>query len=217
MHFIVDYENTDCRGLKGVQYLQKEDKLDIFFSQCCSKIETEYWEEIMKAGCEFHACKLEKSGHNALDFYIATRIGELFGKGSSGPVAIVSKDKGFSAVRDYWQKAEKGKKIVLKPNIEQCILASNEPSERRRLIQSRKQILSLEQEYKKYAEYQQWQQMLEQRFSNLLAYQEIEELAELLEKKPRARVLYLNLLKLFGKEKGLYVYRECKKLLKETH
>ncbi len=213
MHFIVDFENTDCRGLKGVQYLEKEDKLDIFFSQCCSKIEMEYWEEIRNSGCEFHICKLEHSGQNALDFYIASYVGELFGQGCCELVAIVSRDKGFSAVRDYWQKPEKGKKIVLKPDIEQCILSSNEPSERRKIIQSRKQILSLESEFKRYAEHRHRLRSLEEAFSGRLEQQEIEDLAELLEKGKRGRVLYLNVLQRYGRELGLHVYRESKKLL----
>lgn len=213
VHFIVDFENTDCRGLKGVQYLQREDKLDIFFSQCCSKIEMEYWEAIRNAGCEFQICKLEHSGQNALDFYIASHVGELFGQGCSELVAIVSRDKGFSAVRDYWQKPEKGKKIVLKPDIEQCILSSNEPSERRKIIQSRKQIIFLEQEFKRYTEHQRRMQILGETFAGRLEKREVEELAELLEKGQRGRVLYLNVLQRYGRELGLYVYRESRKLL----
>jgi len=215
MHFIVDFENTTCHGLKGTKYLQKEDKLDIFFSQCCSNIEMEYWEEIMEAGCELHIFKLEKPGHNALDFYIATHIGELFGSGCFCTIAIVSKDKGFAAVRDYWQKAEKGRKIILKPNIEQCILSAGEPSERRKVIQARKKILSLENEYKKYSAHQRWTGSLQEVFGDALTSLEIETLAVLLEKGMPSRALYLNLLQQFGRERGLEVYRKCKVLREE--
>lgn len=72
------------------------------FSLAAHSCENRYLEEIEKSGCTFDTCKLVNMGKNGLDFYIATRVGEFYGGGHEDQVAIISKDQGFHAVRDYW-------------------------------------------------------------------------------------------------------------------
>lgn len=75
---LVDYENISTTdGLKGVEYLNENDTLIIFYSQCCEKIRAEYINMIEKSQCEFKTYKLVKAGKNALDFYIAVECGIL--------------------------------------------------------------------------------------------------------------------------------------------
>ena len=46
---LVDYENVSTtEGLKGAEYLNENDTLIIFYSQCCEKIRAEYMELIGK-------------------------------------------------------------------------------------------------------------------------------------------------------------------------
>ena len=136
IHFMVDLENTGSRGLQGVEYLESDDRITIFYSQSCLKIERGKLQQIAEAGSKLSICRLQNVGKNALDFYIASRIGEVYGKGYEGLTAIVSNDKGFKAIQDYWQNcALLQRRIILKPDIEQSILSSNENSDRRRTIQ----------------------------------------------------------------------------------
>jgi len=59
----VDYENViSTDGLKGVEYLNENDTLVIFYSQCCEKIRVEYIEMIEKSKCEFKTYKLARTG-----------------------------------------------------------------------------------------------------------------------------------------------------------
>ena len=100
---MIDFENTRSRGLQGAEYLQADDAVTIFYSQSCMKIERKRVCQLREARCGFHICKLQKAGKNALDFYIASRIGEIYGRGYTGMTAIVSNDTGFQAVGEYWK------------------------------------------------------------------------------------------------------------------
>ena len=50
---LVDYENVSTtEGLKGAEYLNENDTLIIFYSQCCEKIRAEYIELIEQSQCQ---------------------------------------------------------------------------------------------------------------------------------------------------------------------
>lgn len=87
VYFLVDFENT----------------VILFYSQVCEQIQQGLIRQIMDSACCLEICKLKKQGKNALDFYIATRVGAVFGTGYGGKLAIVSRDQGYAAVRDYWR------------------------------------------------------------------------------------------------------------------
>lgn len=102
MYFLIDYENVQNSGMLGTDVLTREDCLDLFYSSSVPSMHSQYLEEIKASGCEFQIHKLMKTQKNGLDFYIATRLGEIFGAGYTGAAVIVSRDVGFQAVRDYW-------------------------------------------------------------------------------------------------------------------
>lgn len=110
---LIDYENVgQTSGLKGVEYLTVRDTLIIFFSQACRKIRAEYMDAIEKSGCKFRTCKLVKPGKNALDFYIAAECGILNQNGET-QIVIVSNDKGFSAIPDFFSVRQEKDHSVL--------------------------------------------------------------------------------------------------------
>ena len=129
--FLVDYENAQNEnsshknGLEGVQYLNSGDTLYLFYSQHACKIRTEQLEAIKKSGCDLHAYKLDKTGKNALDFYLTFQVGEIMGAGTDNQIVIVSNDTGFKAVLDFFQQkyGDDGvSQLILKPNITQGII-----------------------------------------------------------------------------------------------
>lgn len=84
MLFLVDYGNIGNMGMKGCHYLNEADRVIIFYSDARRHMERRYLEDIANVGCIFEICKLYKSGKNALDFYITSKLGELFGGGFDG-------------------------------------------------------------------------------------------------------------------------------------
>ena len=69
-------------------------------------------------------------------FDIATRVGEFYGAGiKTTQVAIISKDQGYRAVRDYWNaRVPSLKRVILAPSIEKSFISSNINSNRVKAI-----------------------------------------------------------------------------------
>ena len=126
---LVDYENVFAsNGLKGVDALRADDILIIFYSDSCGKIRHDYMQLINDSGCDFHIVKLKKRGKNALDFYIDAECGILGAQGEK-QFAIISNDKGFQAVLDYFHVKDSTSDIQLVKagNIESALIMLNAP------------------------------------------------------------------------------------------
>ena len=214
IHFMIDFENTRSKGLQGAEYLQTDDSVTIFYSQACMKIEQRRLRQLKEAGCDFRLCKLQKSGKNALDFYIASHIGEIYGQGYTGMTAIVSSDAGFQAVKEYWQSCVSvPRNIILRPDIEQCIFSSGENSLRQRQICQEKKEVHLEEEYKKYAEQQRIRRALEDSFANTDYEGLVERIMRVIQPPKPLKLLYLDSVKQFGKRDGLSIYHKVKQII----
>lgn len=214
-HFMVDLENTNSSGLVGGRYLEPTDSISLFYSESCSKVEQGLLRDIFDSGCTVETCKLFKTGPNALDFYIASRIGSLFGSGYTGRVAIITGDKGLMAINHYWQQcATPHRHVVLKPNIEQAILALGEEGSLRTFqIKESLEMVSLEKELNKYKATQDIRNELEALFKGTEQEDRLAEIMDIIagHKKP-GKVLYLSTLKQFGRKDGLEIYRKLRLL-----
>lgn len=213
MYFLIDFENVGNEGLRGAQYLLKEDTVIIFFSQSCELIGQGCFHEIMETFCRLDICKLKKAGKNALDFYIATKVGEIFGSGFSGKVAIVSRDQGYTAVRDYWKSIEKPpRQVILGANLEQCILSANENRTRTAQIREQLKTVRLETEFARYEERMKLRENLKKAFADTVYEEKLGMIQELFERRSDKKILYLDSVKTFGKKDGLEIYRKMKQL-----
>lgn len=212
MLFLVDYENVGCNGMRGSEYLNEQDRVIIFYSDARKNIERRYLEAITDSGCTFEICKLCKTGKNALDFYIATRLGELMGEGYRGITVIVSNDGGFQAVRDYWEKrAEQKRRVFVSSSIEIGIASSNENNARTKELKKQRQTLTIGSYYAAYAEKKRIREVLEQLFAGTEYEAMVSEIQNLIGGKEKAaRVIYLNSLHLFGRKNGLAIYNKLK-------
>lgn len=215
--FLVDYENVgNTCGLKGVEYLLPEDELYIFYSQCCKKLRKELMQTIYQSGSGFHICKLKETGKNALDFYIAAQTGECFATEGVTELAIISKDKGFRAVVDFWKiKDTSGKhRVILADTLENAILKTTDQAgkERRRLIADRIQMVDIEVEYARREEKNRIRSKLTEAFYNTGYESRVEQVLELInERQPiPSKELYRGALHQFGRAAGCEIYRILK-------
>lgn len=213
MYFLIDFENVGDEGLKGAQFLLEEDMVIIFYSQACEKIRQGNLSQIMDSFCRLDICKLKKPGKNALDFYISTKIGEIFGNGYLGKAAIVSKDHGFFAVRDYWKSHGAGaREVILGATLEQCILSANENRPRTAQIRELLKPVRLDTEFARYQERMRVRKILEDTFADSGFEDHLGAIQNLFENQPSRKVLYLDSLKTFGKRDGLAIYHMMRQL-----
>jgi len=162
MLFLIDYENVGNAGMKGSNYLQANDHVIVFYSEARKNMERRFLESVDASGCMFEICKLVKTGKNALDFYIASRLGELFGGGYKGTAVIISNDNGFQAVQDYWgQKAPVKRRVLLSPCLEEAIANANENDERTKMLRRQHENISVLEYYSDYIGRLQIQEMIE--------------------------------------------------------
>ena len=138
---LVDYENVHgSNGLKGAEALREDDTLILFFSESCRKIKREYMEYINDSKCGFRIVKLKNAGKNALDFYIAVECGVLSVQGEK-QLAIISNDKGFQAVIDYFVVNESLSDVLIVKagTLENAFMLMDSPEkfERRKLLRQK--------------------------------------------------------------------------------
>lgn len=220
MYFLIDLENVGIEGLRGVEYLNSNDKLTIFYSNAIKQCENRYLDKIMESGCEFDTCKLMRTGKNGLDFYIACSIGQYFGAGNPAEVTIVSKDRGFQAVRDYWQVDKDEKYTVhIAHNIEKGILATSDGSDRYNKARHAEERVDLEVFQARYEERMHFQNVLREIFAGTEFDGKTEEIKQLLDGYKVAenkKIIYLDSLHRFGRKRGLDIYNKIKPMLKQA-
>lgn len=104
-YYLVDYENTNSRGLKGCGKLKKSDRIFIFYSENASKINLDFLASHGKA--KIHAIKVPVK-KQSLDMHIASYIGYLIGKNKNRAIeckfVIISKDNDYDNIISFWKK-----------------------------------------------------------------------------------------------------------------
>lgn len=214
MYFLVDFENVRSNGLRGAAYLEESDGLTIFFSNAARSCETRYLEEIEKSGCQFDTCKLINPGKNGLDFYIASRIGEFYGSGRRDRAVIISKDQGFKAVRDYWEmRLPPDKSILISPSIEQSLIASNDNTERVKILKRNLAGVEIDVFQAKYEERMKLRKTLQNVFRGSELADKMPEIQAMVETGKAPKIIYLDALRRFGKKQGLEIYQRLKPVL----
>ena len=141
MIFLVDFENTHASGFDGYHYLTEQYTLVVYYSDENSALQKGVVEDLKEKAVHVRMVKLLKQHSNALDMYIASTTGMFLDTGEK--ICIVSKDKGYAAVRDFWHSL-RGAEILLGETIEECFLHSvANDDERIRRVKERSQKVQL--------------------------------------------------------------------------
>ena len=142
MIILIDFENTHASGFQGVEYLDERDTLVVYYSDENSAISKGLVEDLKEKNVHVRMVKLLKQHSNALDMYIASTTGMFLDTGEK--ICIVSKDRGYAAVRDFWHSL-RGAEILLGETIEECFLnsvANDDERIRRAKDRSQKALLT---------------------------------------------------------------------------
>lgn len=199
--------------MQGTEYLLPSDTVIVFFSGAAAVMEQRRLKDIENSGCSFEAYKLLTKRKNGLDFYIATKVGELFGANRCSRAVLVSNDTGFQAIRDFWQDCSGTKnRVYLSNSIESGISSSGEVSERANAIRAGRKNVDIGNFYAAFQEDQKLQQTLRQVFSGTAFLDRLREIEQIIKDGASPKVVYLDSLRRFGRKEGREVYR----ILKES-
>lgn len=104
-YYLIDYENTNSRGLKGSGKLKKCDRIFIFYSENASKINLDFFASHGKAKVRAIKVPVKKQ---SLDMHISSYIGYLIGKNRCKTdecrFIIISKDNDYDNIISFWKK-----------------------------------------------------------------------------------------------------------------
>lgn len=216
---LVDYENVSTSdGLKGMEYLNENDALIIFYSQSCEKIRAEYIDMIEKSQCEFRTYKLTRTGKNALDFYIAVECGILAVQGER-QISIISKDKGFGAVSDFTKIREDLEGVVVRvaSNIENALVSLNalEDEVRKNQIREKTRTLSIDAEHARIKEHKAFVEKITKAFEGTEYEKQTDKIKRFIEARDAKipRILYTGSMHEFGRSDGRAIYHVLKQVV----
>lgn len=110
--YFVDFENVSSSGLSGISKLNlnETDVFYIFYSDNSKNITIDLHKEIEKVKAKVIFVKVKVGAANALDFQLSTYLGYLIKENHDKKFFIISKDKGYDSVCDFW----KGRQTVIK-------------------------------------------------------------------------------------------------------
>lgn len=121
MIYLVDYENVNLYGMTGIEKLEADDRVIVFLGNTMGAIPFEWHIRISDAPAKVKYIKCGKVCKNYLDFQLATYCGYLMSGLESEKVFIVSKDKGFDSVIDFWTDNKENVKISRVETIDESL------------------------------------------------------------------------------------------------
>ena len=104
--YLVDFENTNKDGLYGLDTLNENDHVIIFFGSHDKTVPIDCHKMIMNTKAIVNEMQMDKTDKNYLDFQLATYCGYLIGTHEYLDVTVVSKDTGFDSLVDFWRKRQ---------------------------------------------------------------------------------------------------------------
>lgn len=102
MIYLVDYENVNLSGMIGIENLEEKDHVVVFLGNNTGAIPFEWHIRIMDSKAQVKYIKCGKVSKNYLDFQLATFCGYIMAGLEHEKIYVVSKDKGFDSIVDFW-------------------------------------------------------------------------------------------------------------------
>lgn len=211
MVYLIDFENINNEGMEGYEYLTEQDSICIFYSQSAPNIRKRIAAKVFEHSMDVSLYKLLTARKNAIDFYIASKLGQLVEQRKAEKIAIVSKDQGFQSIVDYWgHVSEKKCKVILEKSIAECILKARCGDEQYRTVKYDWMQTPLELLYSEYEQQRELERKLRQRLQGTEFELEEQEVVRIISKADNRKVLYLSALKQFGRDRGTRLYANIK-------
>ena len=102
--YLIDFENVKSGGLAGIEHIRKGDSVHLFWSARENKITIEMMELIRSSESEIVMHKAVTGERDALDHQLCSYLGFLAGGRGETDFVIVSNDKAYDHLIEFWRK-----------------------------------------------------------------------------------------------------------------
>ena len=217
-HYLIDFENCGCGGLRGTSFLDPEDHVVLFYSSTTNKLRNDIWVELLASQCKLDMYKLVNSRKNALDFYIAAEAASLFQSGETR-IALISNDRDMTSIAEYMTLKGRGESLQIfrVPTLEEAILKMEDPSgkERRRNISKARMLVNLDTVFKDYDRDRVQKEIIQKAFNNTEYENSIPAISDLVisGRGKKVSTLYNRCRQEFGDSRGRAIYWILKEIL----
>ncbi len=203
--YLVDYENVNVGGIKGIEKLNSKDTVYIFYTQKANNISFETHKIIMSSKAQVKYFDVHNGGKNALDFQLALFTGFLIGSGIDSDIYIISNDKGFDFNLGFYESYLHSDTIdiIRTPSISGTFI--NNPAGKRK--KRSKEDIKMSEANKNESSYDRICRLLDGICSSC---DMINISATFMESKSK-NDFYVKLVDKFGQEKGLEIYNALKR------
>ena len=99
--YFIDSENVNENWIDTITDIKKSDEIRVFYTEKSTNASYEHISKIAGGDVTLNLIKCF-TGQNALDFQLVTDLGYSVAKGMRDTFVIVSNDKGYDAVVNYW-------------------------------------------------------------------------------------------------------------------
>lgn len=137
--FLIDYENVNVEGFNGLSNCTENDYIKIFYTKGAETLTFGLHRRLSESKSKIEYYKVENGSKNALDFQLSSYLGYLISSNPNEKYYIVSKDKGYEILTNFWQKY---KNLNCQISLVSDLSLKNEQEEKNKLKQSIKGALS---------------------------------------------------------------------------
>ncbi len=99
--YFIDSENVNDNWIDTIPQIKKTDEIKVFYTEKSTNVSYEKFSRIAEGEANLNWIKCF-TGQNALDFQLVTDLGYCVAKGAKDTFVIISNDKGYDAVVNYW-------------------------------------------------------------------------------------------------------------------
>ena len=110
--YLIDYENVNTDGLNGISRLSAEDTVIIFYSENADRMTFGLHRRLNESKATIDIRKVDVGGSNALDFQLGTYLGYLIALDREQQYNIVSNDRGYKHVANFWNKQKAQVRLI---------------------------------------------------------------------------------------------------------
>ncbi|MGN0596209.1 MAG: PIN domain-containing protein [Ruminiclostridium sp.] len=115
MFYFIDYENIGANGFNGIDILDENDTVILFYSENNCRLPFSLHKKIGESKASFQYYDIRTGARNAADFQLVTYLGFIIATNPNSEYTIISKDDGFNAVVRFW--ADKGITVYRSTNL----------------------------------------------------------------------------------------------------